>query len=95
MSVSFTEAREAVEDLRVSDWSGTWGTLYVSPDGFADEDDYLVVWGPREYIVDDNPYFILLNNTATFVDRQTGEVRDVPYALHLDKIDAMAPVRAE
>lgn len=92
MSISLERAIASVRERRTEDWAGTWGTLYVSPEGYADDRDFLVVWGAHEYLVDNDPRYLLLNNLVTFVDRETGEIRDVPHSLHLDKIDAMEPV---
>jgi hypothetical protein len=89
MSISFSQARAAVLARREIDWEGTLGTLYVAPTGYADADDFLVEWGPREWLVDGDPSWVLLNNTATLVSRCTGEVRDEAASAVLDKLDRM------
>ncbi len=91
MSVSFAQARDAVLARRRADWEGTFGTLYVSPDGWLDEEDFLVQWGPSEWLVDGDSTFVLLNNTATLVSRSTGEVRDETASAILEKMHRMTP----
>jgi hypothetical protein len=91
--LSFAEARGAVLRVRRADWRATGGTLYVSPEGFADADDYLVVWGAREFLVDGDLDYLLVDNTVTFVSRTTGKVRDDVMVLSFDKVDGMWPIR--
>jgi hypothetical protein len=92
MPIHFSDAVAAVYALRQQNWRGTIGTLHVSTNGLEDDDDFLVVWGAREWLVEGNPSYELLNNTATLVSKETGEVRDVPATSIFDKVDGMTPV---
>lgn len=90
--VTFSDARTAVLAHISSTWDGTPGTPYVDPEGYADADDFLVVWGPEEYLVGGDSTYVLMNGTAIFVSRETGEIREVAYASNVDKINAMTPL---
>ena len=92
MTVTFSDARAAVQRLRKADWAGTAGELFVSPEGLEDAADFCVSWGAREFLVDDDSDFMLLNNVVTFVSKATGEPRDEPVTAHLEKLGRMTPV---
>lgn len=91
---TFVDAVEAVYALRVADWGVTVGEPYVSSDGREDAEGYLVVWGAREYLLDGNLDYALVNGTVTFVSRATGAIRDELMILNFDKVDAMTRVSA-
>ena len=94
MTISFAQAVRSVRTLRERDWGLTVGTPFVSSEGYADAFDYLVVWGCREYLVGGDATYALVSNSATFVSRSSGVIRDEQTTENLDKIDAMRPVRA-
>lgn len=94
MTISFAQAVRSVRTLRERDWGLTVGTPFVSSEGYADAADYLVVWGCREYLVGGDATYALVSNSATFVSRSSGVIRDEQTTENLDKIDAMRPVRA-
>lgn len=94
MSISFAEAVDAVWEVRAADWAGTIGTLYVSPRGYQDDEDYLVEWGAREHLLEGLPGFVLLNGVSTFVNIETGTVHDEPTVENLERIKHMTPVTA-
>jgi hypothetical protein len=73
-------------------WGDTRGTFYVSPDGYEDATSYFVPWGAREWLVDHDPSYILLNGSATFVDKITGFVEVTTYIAEIDRIEAMEAV---
>jgi len=77
---------------KIARWGITGGEPAVSPNGFEDGEDFLVVWGAREYIVDGDNNFILLNGTVTFVNRETGLIRDELMVEQFAKVDGMTPV---
>ncbi len=65
------------------------GTLYF-PGGWAeDDDDYLLEWGAREFLVEGRESFGRWDNIAYFVNKQTGEVRKAHFNASFDKIDNM------
>lgn len=94
MIETYDEAREAVTREIAPLWGDTRGTLYVAPSGFEDRLGYFVPWGAREWMVDGDENFILLNNAATFVDKVTGFVEITTLSTVLDRVDAMSPISA-
>ena len=90
--VTFSDARSAVLVYIVETWDGTPGTPYVSSKGYADAEDFLVVWGAEEYLVGGDTAYVLLSGVAIFVSRDSGELREVAYATNFDKINGMLPV---
>jgi hypothetical protein len=90
--ITFAEAVKAADSWLRENWGATPGTPYVSPEGLQDDEDFLVEAGPREWLVDEDLGYLLMNNTVTFVSRETGEVRDETTTEVFDKIDAMTPV---
>lgn len=92
MIETYAEAREVVEQEIAPLWGDTPGTFYVADEGYEDATSYFVPWGAREWIVDGDPEFVLLNNAATFVDKTTGFVEMTNYSVERERIDAMTPV---
>lgn len=90
--VTFSEARTSVLGHISRTWDGTPGTPYVDPEGYADADDFLVVWGAEEYLAGGDSDYLLMTGTAIFVSRESGEIREVSYAANFDKINGMTPL---
>jgi hypothetical protein len=72
----------------------TWGigSFYVDPTGLEDARSYAVFFGPREWIVDQDPMFLPLGTPVAFVDKETGEVALEAHMLVFDRLDAMTKV---
>jgi hypothetical protein len=92
MSILFADAVRTVQVRLEANWNNTVGTPYVSPSGLRDEDDYLVSWGAREWLVDENPDYLLMNGVVTFVSIESGQVRDDLMILNFDKVDRMTAI---
>lgn len=75
----------------------TWepGTLYVRPKGREDNRSYAVFYGPKEWIVDRDPNFLVGDIPVAFVDKETGEVTLEAYLWVIDRLDHMTPVEQE
>lgn len=93
MMRTFDEAREIVALQFGSLWGGTEGTFYVDTRGAEDDESYLVEWGAREWLVDRDLDFMLLNNLATFVVKATGAVVTEIYTTQIARIDLMRVVK--
>ncbi|MGI9821831.1 hypothetical protein [Agromyces sp. Marseille-Q5079] len=67
------------------------GTFHI--DGwYEDDDDFLPVWGSREFSVDHRREFGRMDSLVVFIDKRTGEVRrDLRFG-HVEKLRAMTPV---
>ena len=92
MIETYEQAREAVRAEIEPLWGETRGTFYVAPEGYEDRHAFYVPWGAREWMVDSDPEFVLLNNAATFVDKATGFVSLTTYSTEAARIAAMQPV---
>lgn len=91
---TYAEARDAVDRELAPLWGDTRGTFYVAPEGYEDDTSFFVPWGAREWLVDGDPSFVLLNGAATFVDKVTGFVSMTLYVEEAARIDRMSPVTA-
>lgn len=94
MIETYADAMSVVRAEIAPLWGDTRGTFYVSPNGYEDATSYFVPWGAREYLVDGDRSFVLLNGSATFVDKITGFVEVTTYIAELDRIDAMKEITA-
>jgi hypothetical protein len=92
--VTFEEARRRVEADMRKHWQSSQGTLVVLPDGFEDTDGWHILAGAREYLVDDNPDFALLNSPAIVVSKKTGEIERLVVLESFDRLQQMRPVSA-
>jgi hypothetical protein len=90
--ITFAEAVTSAREYVEARWGATWGTPHVLNKGYQDDDDYLIVWGTREYLVDGDLHSLLFNNTSIFVSRRTGEIREETTTEMFDKIDKMTRV---
>lgn len=72
-------------------WQGP-GTFFVSPEGFEDATDYLVIVGAREWLIDEVFEFSTLGGPTVFVNKATGEVTLAETIEVFDKTDAMTQV---
>ena len=93
MTVTFSDAVSAVRALRVSTWGITVGTPFVYSDGYEVAEDHLVVWGTAEYLRNGDDTCAILNDTATFVLRDSGDARDQRHPR--DRIPGLAAVESE
>lgn len=90
---TYQAARDAVAAELGPLWGETPGTFYVADEGFEDADSYMVPWGAREWLVDDDPAFVLLNGAVTFVDKASGFVSLDTMVTNLARVDRMTPTR--
>lgn len=93
-NVSFQRAQEIVRALNEPDWtnSGMRGTYMIADYGLEDHVSYLIIDGPKEYLVDGDLDFALVGNAANIVNKTTGAVLYWNYLDHMEEIDAMKPV---
>lgn len=70
------------------------GDLYISPEWYEDEQDYLPVWGSRQFLVDGVEAFARWDNLVIFIDKRTGEIREEFCTPNFAKIREMKPVTA-
>lgn len=90
---TYQAAHEAVEREIGPLWGDTPGTFHVAAEGFEDADAYMVPWGAREWLVDGDTGFILLNGAVTFVDKMSGFVSIDTMVTNLQRIERMTRTR--
>ncbi|MFI5622195.1 hypothetical protein ACIA03_01890 [Nocardioides sp. NPDC051685] len=90
--LTFDEARGILFEFLQRNPPGISGTLYVAPDGFEDSTHYMPAYGAREYFVDGIEAHVRLDNTVSFVDKETGVITQKYRFDCLDKIRAMTPI---
>lgn len=83
------EAAQAVYDALSEEWEGL-GPLAVG-EVYEDAEGYLVEYGNRQAVKDDDPRFVMFDLPVAFVDKWTGAVTFEPMLDHESRIDAMKP----
>lgn len=84
---TFEDARTIVDDAERDRWR--LGTYYVAPYGYDTGDEWLVIRGAREFLVDGDPSYAALDQPPALVHKLTGRLR---YAEPLDFFEDAAPV---
>ncbi|QAY73148.1 hypothetical protein ET445_07090 [Agromyces protaetiae] len=92
--VTIQEARRSLERYFAEHPPAISGDLYIGDEWFEDDQDYLPVWGSRQFYVDGLEAFARWDNLAIFVDKRTGEVRKDFHTPNFAKIRRMTPVAA-
>lgn len=73
-------------------WPQDAGTLVVLPDGYEDDQAWHVVVGAREWLVDQDPDYVLLDAPAWLVSKSTGRLELATVVEVLDRLERMRPV---
>lgn len=89
--MNYAEARAAVAETLGPRWDAP-GTFYAAVSGFEDARGYLVPCGAREWLVDRDRAFLVLDDRIVFVDKTTGDITESSYMLEMDRVDRMRPV---
>ena len=71
------------------------GQLHFTGTWWEDDQDYLLTWGSREFLVEGREAFARWDNLAYFVDKQTGAVRTELFNASLRKIQQMTEHSAD
>lgn len=90
--IGFDRARAIAVSAVEGSWPRTNGTLYASMDGFEDESDWIVVLGAEEWLVDEDPSFIILDSPLVVVNKKTGRYRISTYLDDPARFDRTTPV---
>jgi len=89
--LTYGQAVELVREDVAPRWDAH-GSLYVAPNGFESDSEFLVPVGAREWLVGNDAAFALISDTAVFVNKQTGLIITRSVHEHLDLIDSMRAV---
>lgn len=93
---TFAEAMEIVRAYGGALWesAGYPGTYYVSPEGYEDDEKYLVIDGAREDLVLGDLDYAPMDKTALFVMKGSGIVVEATGLEASTALEDMRPVRA-
>lgn len=94
MSTTFEQAREIAAARNAPAWRdlGNRGEYMVAPYGYENADAWLIVDGAREYLVDGDDSFEVMDKPLTLVMKDSGELFTMQYLENPELIDAMTPV---
>ena len=91
--LTFQQAREAVALHIVPRWPGLEaGRPFVADWGSQDETHWEVIAGAKEYLVDGDQSFVMMDLPVFLVDKRTGDVEEVPFLEALGRLERMEPV---
>lgn len=94
MSVTFDEARRVVyEDMRRT-WKRSQGTLVTLPGGYEDDTHWQVVAGAKQWLVDRDSAFQLMDAPAILVNKRTGNITRLTVLDNFKRLNEMTPVGA-
>lgn len=93
---TFAEAMEIARAYGGKLWEGLGyrGTYYVDPEGYEDDDRYLVIDGAREDLVDGDPEYGAMDKPVLFVMKGSGLVVEATGLEASIALEDMQPVRA-
>jgi hypothetical protein len=90
--ITFPEALATVRDHLEPLWDPDAGTFYVAPWGYEDAQAYWVIWGAREWLVNEAQSYEPMDPALVLVDKATGRLTMTTYLREPDRLDAMTPV---
>jgi hypothetical protein len=92
--ITFEQARKAVKTVNEPAWEDQdmKGTYMVAPYGKEDDQFFLVIDGAEEAMVGNDPDFIVMDQPAMLVDKETGQVFEAVFLEVADRIQAMTEV---
>ena len=95
MVLSFDDARAVVHAALAPTWPADLGTFVVSPEGYEDDQSYLVDAGAQE-AMDGDLDFTIMDAPMLLVDKRTGELSELSFLENQDRHDVLLerPVRS-
>lgn len=88
--ISYKEAIEVVTKELQPKWE--FGTFYVEPKGYENDEIFMVPYGAREFLVDDDDEFMVTDYPVAFVNKETGKLDLVDYLSNRDLIASLNPM---
>lgn len=88
--ISYKEATEIVTKELQPKWE--FGTFYVEPKGYENDEIFMVPYGAKEFLVDDDDEFMVTDYPVAFVNKETGELDLVDYLSNRDLIVSLNPM---
>ena len=88
--ISYMEASEIVTKELAGSWK--FGTFYVDSEGFENDELFMVPYGAREWLVDGDETFLIMDSFIALVDKQTGELDLVVYLENQELIESLTAI---
>lgn len=88
--ISYMEATEIVTRQLADSWEP--GTFYVDPEGFENNELFMVPYGAREFLVNDDETFLVMDSPIALVNKETGELDLVVYLDNQDLIESLTAI---
>ena len=91
--LSFADAQDRVREAIEASWEADGvGEFYIAPYGSETPTHWRVIFGAREWIVDNDVMFMLVGTPITLVSKTIGEISELSYIANFDLVDAMTDV---
>ena len=87
--ITYSEAAELVFEALKDDWE--YGSLFVDPEGFENEELYLVPYGAKEFLVEGDELFVIEGAPVALVNKFTSEISFVAYLGNRELIESFWP----
>ena len=87
--ITYAEAAELVFESLKHDWE--YGSLFVDPEGYENEELYLVPYGAREFLVEGDELFVIDGAPVALVNKFTSEISFVAYLSNRELIESLWP----
>lgn len=94
MAVTFEEARRIVFGALRPEWKRSQGTLVTLPAGYEDDTHWHVIAGARQWLVDRDDNFSIMDAPVLLVNKKTGTVERLSVLEDADRLRRMTPVGA-
>jgi len=91
--LSFSDAQDRVRVAMEAAWEADgFGEFYIAPYGSESLTHWLVIFGAREWIVENDASFMLVGTPITLVSKATSEISRINYLDDMAVVDAMTDV---
>lgn len=90
--ISFEEARAIVSDKLLPNWHPIQGTFHVATFGSENDQFFLMFPGAREYLVDGDKNFRVIDDVIYLVEKSTGRYIEAIAYENLDLLSSFTPI---
>jgi hypothetical protein len=88
--ISYIEATAIVARELADSWEP--GTFYVDPEGFENNELFMVPYGAREWLVNEDDTFLVMDSPIALVNKETGELDLVVYLENQELIESLTTI---
>lgn len=93
--LTFDQARKIAERKIAPRWDPQHGTMFANTTGYEDADGYAVTVGAEEWLVDQDPNYIMADGILVLVERDTGRAVVTTHHLEFARLDRMRQITSE